>query len=113
VWLVDKSIHPSIHVSIHPCIHPSIGTLNLPASGTHSFYWPILAKGMSYDSTDKLKLRFDDETRGGPKKKKKKKSRALAPTPSLEVGGGYEWNFVTIIILYYNLGGLAVACLLA
>jgi len=61
--------------------------------------------------TDKLKRRFDDWTGGG--QKKKKKSRALAPTPSLEVGGGYEWNFVTIIILYYNLGGLAVACLLA
>ncbi len=85
VWLVDKSIHPYIH--------PSIGRVKPPPSGTHSFYWPILAKGMSYHGTDKLKPRFDDETRGQEKKKKK----PLAPTPpphfqcklpSLEAGGG-------------------------
>jgi hypothetical protein len=57
-----------IDPSIHPSIHPSIETVKPPASGTHSFYWPIVAKGMSYHGMEKSKLRFDDKTRGGEKK---------------------------------------------
>jgi len=114
VWLVDKSIHPSIHVSIHPCIYPSIGTLNLPASGTHSFYWPILAKGMSYDSTDKLKLRFDDETRGGQKKKKKKKPRSRTH-PLIGSGWWVRMEFCYdyyIILQFGRFGGCLFTCLI-
>jgi len=102
-----------IDPSIHPSIHPSIETVKPPASGTHSFYWPIVAKGMSYHDMEKSKLRFDDKTRGG-----KKKSRLHQPPhfqcncPHWKRGWWVLWNLLRLV-LYYNLGGLAVACLLA
>lgn len=94
VWLMEKSIHP--------CIHPSIERVKPPVSGMHSLYWPILAKGMSYHGTDKLKPRFNNETRGRGKKKK-----PLAPTlpPHFQCNcPHWKWvvgtmEFFTIIIL--------------
>jgi hypothetical protein len=60
---------------------------------THSLYWPILANGMSYDGTDKLKLRFDDETRRG-------------------VVGTMEFSRVIIILQFGRFGGCLFTCLI-
>ncbi len=74
---------------------------------------------MSYHGTDKLKPRFNDETRGGKNKKKKK---PLAPTPtfpmhlpSLEAGGGggtMEFLPIIIILKFGRFGGCLFTCLI-